>query len=354
MTPSRIEVTGPAQVAAWAARSLPPVEEVRAGVWSIPIPIPRNALRYTLCYAIEQGGRLVVVDPGWPTETGWSALTAGLAALGARTEDVVGVVVTHVHLDHHGLTTRLREACGAWVAMHSVEWNRLPTPTELGSASPREAAWLSQCGVPADERTALTLGADMIDHIAALARPDVLLAHGDHLPGDDRRLRVVWTPGHTPGHICLHDTVEDLVLTGDHLLPRITPHVGLNPYTTEPPLASYLRALGAMRDFASAEALPAHEYRFRGIPDRVEELLAHHEHRTQEILDVLAPNQPMTVWDVAERISWSRTWTEVTGAMRRAALAETAAHLQHLADEGSVLRRGEAPWRWRLAPTSLG
>ena len=76
-----------------------------------------------------------------------------------------------------------------------------------------------------------------------MAKPDILLEHGDLVPLPGRRLRAVWTPGHTPGHLCLHEEAGNLLLTGDHVLPRISPNIGLQPHAAEPPLAAYLRSL---------------------------------------------------------------------------------------------------------------
>ncbi|WP_312858511.1 MBL fold metallo-hydrolase, partial [Pseudonocardia pini] len=113
-----VEVVGTAQHRAWSERVLPPVERLAAGMWSVPVPIPDNPLRYTLCYLIPGDDGLVVVDPGWDTDEGWAALEAGLTAAGARTADVVGIVATHVHPDHHGLSRRLADRSGAWIGMH--------------------------------------------------------------------------------------------------------------------------------------------------------------------------------------------------------------------------------------------
>ena len=81
--------------------------------------------------------------------------------------------------------------------------------------------------------------ADMLG-VFRLAEPDVLLDDGDALDLPGRRVRVVWTPGHTPGHICLYDADHGVLLTGDHLLPRISPNIGLTPGSMDSPLASYL------------------------------------------------------------------------------------------------------------------
>jgi glyoxylase-like metal-dependent hydrolase (beta-lactamase superfamily II) len=339
-----MRVTGTAQRNAWLAREQPPTEEVRPDLWSVPVPIPDSPLRYTLSYVLVSGSGVIVVDPGWDTEPGWQALAGGLAAAGAAPADVTGIVVTHIHLDHHGLSARLRAASGAWIAMHPAERDSLPARLWSQADAPaRDRAWLHSCGVPPDVAAELAVTKDRMGPVLTMLEPDVLLEDGDLVPGTGRRLRALWTPGHTPGHLCLHEETEDVLLTGDHVLPRITPNIGLQPHTTEPALAAYLASLHQIAARDSAEVLPAHEYRFHGLADRVRILQAHHDRRCQEILDVLASVGPATVWQVTERLSWSRGWPAVKGFMRRAAIGETAAHLEYLTDRQQVSRAAGSP-----------
>jgi glyoxylase-like metal-dependent hydrolase (beta-lactamase superfamily II) len=127
-----------------------------------------------------------------------------------------------------------------------------------------------------------------------------------------------------------------VLLTGDHVLPRISPNIGLQPTAATPPLAAHLGSLQRAAAYDSAEALPAHEYRFAGLASRARMLQAHHDRRCGEILAALDRLGKATAWQLAQELSWSRGWAAVTGFMRRAALAETAAHLQYLADRGEV------------------
>jgi len=306
---------------------------VRADLWSVPVPIPDSPLRYTLTYLIAAEGGLVVVDPGWDTDPGWNALADGLKAAGASPADVTGVVVTHIHPDHHGLSARLRAASGAWVAMHPAERDSLAALRKQASdTADGDLVWLRRCGVPDDVAAELAVRVGSDHPFWGMTDPDVLLEHGDPVPLAGRQLRAVWTPGHTPGHLCLHEETENLLLTGDHVLPRISPNIGLQPHTAEPPLAAYLRSLEFVAAYDDAEALPAHEYRFHGLASRVRMLLAHHERRCDEVMAILGRLGPATTWQVTKELSWSRGWAAVTGFMRRAALAEAGAHLQHLSD----------------------
>lgn len=318
------------------------MEHLAGDLWSVPVPIPNNPLRYTLSYLVPVRTGWLVVDPGWDTEAGWDALTAGLAAAGAGVGDVRGVVVTHVHPDHHGLSARLQQA-GAWVAMHPAERDTLPQRTSTGGAADRRAAaerWLLRSGAPEREIAALLSGFPVDDSVVGvtLVEPDVLLEDGD-LVGE-RRLRAVWTPGHTPGHLCLQDLEAGVLLTGDHVLPRISPNIGLHPGTDEPSLANFLASLDRVAHYDDHEALPAHEYRFTGLAARARDLKEHHARRCQEVLDVVADLDAPTLWQLAERLTWSRPWSEI-GFMVFGALAETAAHVRYLADLGRIDWSGE-------------
>ncbi|GIF03288.1 MBL fold metallo-hydrolase [Actinoplanes siamensis] len=342
-----IVVTGVAQHEAWRARVLPPVERLTdgawtlpaagrltCGIWSVPVPIPDNPLRYTICYLIPGDDGVVVVDPGWDSDEGWAALRDGLAAAGATADDVAGVVVTHVHSDHHGLSKRLQDR-GAWVAMHPAERDAL-TP----GGSPAE--WLRAHQVPEDE-IAVLAGTIGQHRLSAPAKPDVLLEDGDPVPVKGRRLTTVWTPGHTPGHICLVEADAGVLLTGDHLLPRISPNIGLQRPGSSP-LEAFLESLTKVAGYDELEALPAHEYRFRGIAARARQLRAHHDQRCEEVVAVVDKLGAPTIWQLAAGLTWSRPWAQI-GAMRVGAIAETMAHVRYLADRGALRWSGEVVTR---------
>src|SRR3712207_2802603 len=207
-----VEITGTAQHEAWATRSLPPVEQVRDGLWSIPVPIPHNPLRYVSVHAFAlDGGGLGLLDTGWGSDESWAALTGGLAQIGAGIADVRGALVTHLHFDHLGLAARVREASGAWVAMHpaDVDVVRRLTTTEAQAAVDAEVAFLVGLGAPREEAESDVGGAENLSGFTRMAVADRLLEDGDRaeFPGWD--LRAVHTPGHTPGHLCFAEKRTD-------------------------------------------------------------------------------------------------------------------------------------------------
>lgn len=331
---------GTAQLAAWRRGMLPPVERLAGGLWSVPVPIPNHPLRYTLSYLVPGDDGLVVVDPGWDTEDGWQALTAGIGAAGATVGDVLGIVVTHIHPDHHGLSERLRAASEAWIAMHPAERDTLPQRVAQNSETlrlERATRRLRADGAPEREIRKLLkqLRADPMAGLTDMAEPDILLNDGDPVPLAGRRLNAVWTPGHTPGHLCLRERDARLLLTGDHVLPRITPLIGLQPNRDNAPLRQFLDSLDTASAFDDHQALPAHEYRFAGLAQRARAIQRHHERRCAELLAVVRAQGQPTVWELATHISWGRPWSEI-GIMRVAALAETAAHADYLVERGEL------------------
>lgn len=180
--------------------------------------------------------------------------------------------------------------------------------------------------------------------------PDRFIADGDRPLGRGSSLVARWTPGHTPGHLCFHETRHDLLLTGDHILPRITPNISPSAVQEEDVLGEYLRSLRAMKDLSVDEVLPAHEYRFANLPARVRSILDHHRGRLEEIVDVLLRQPGADTVTVAAGLAWSRDWSQMTGIIRRSAIGEAYAHLVHLEKLGILINTGVEVDSWAIQP----
>jgi glyoxylase-like metal-dependent hydrolase (beta-lactamase superfamily II) len=289
----------------------------------------------------------VLVDTGWDDPAAWDALAAGLTACGTSVGEVVGVVVTHHHPDHHGLSGQVREVSGAWVAMHAADAAivRRARETRPERWYAYMAAKLTAAGAPAEHVAPLRAarGRRTLPGLSP-ALPDREIVPGELLDLPGRRLRAIWTPGHTPGHVCLHLEEEHpahlpgrgRLFSGDHLLPEITPHIGLyedpDDATVTDPLGDYLDSLERVGRLAPAEVLPAHQHAFADAPARVRELLAHHEDRLTGLLSLLTT--PLTPWQLAERMEWNRPWDQIPYGSRHIAVSEAEAHLRRLVKLG--------------------
>lgn len=321
------------------------------GVHSVEVPIPDNPLGHTLVHVVDTDRGPVLVDTGWDDPEAWDTLTAGLTAVGVAVADIHGIVITHHHPDHHGLSGQVREASGAWIAMHAADAEivRRTRASEPGTWLNYLVDKLTAVGAP--EAHLAPLRAAAADRGrgrtvpgARAALPDREIVPGELLDLAGRRLRAVWTPGHTPGHVCLH--LEEnhpaglpgrgRLFSGDHLLPGISPHIGLyedpDADAVTDPLGDYLGSLERVGRLGVAEVLPAHQYAFTDAAGRVRELLDHHEERLTGLLGLLST--PLTPWELAERMEWNRPWDRIPHGSRTIAVSEAEAHLRRLVKLG--------------------
>ena len=330
-----MQVTGTRQREAWQLAEFPPVERVTGGVWSVPVPIIGNPLRYVLSYLIEHDAGFVMIDPGWNHPDSWRALATGLSECEIPLSAVTAVVITHAHPDHHGQSGNVRERSGAWVGMHPAEDAFLEMQGNRGIIHDGMRAYLRWCGAPTAHLDELVASRRQDGSVEPMVRADRMVEHGDLIDVPGLALRAVWTPGHTPGHLCFHDETRDLLLTGDHILPRITPNISSYDMTSNP-LDDYLGSLAKLRGIQPREVLPAHEYRFTGLDSRLDQLEEHHKERLAETLDILAGagRSGLTAWQIATGVTWSRAWSDLVSFQRQAAIGEVLSHLRQLQSRG--------------------
>ncbi|MET8985443.1 MBL fold metallo-hydrolase [Nonomuraea wenchangensis] len=313
-------------------------QDLGGGVWSVPVPIPGSPLGYTLVYAVESPKGPVLVDAGWNHPEAWQALSGGLATLGIDVSTVRGVVVTHFHPDHAGLAGQVREASGAWIAMHENDaaMVRLMHDFAGDEHTAFQSDMLLRAGADPSEARAASG-----ERPAPPAVPDRELRDGDLVDLPGRKLRAVHTPGHTPGHICLHLEDADRLFTGDHVLPDITPHIGIYPYDRHDvdPLGDFLESLERVGELGTLDALPAHEWIFPDVAARAAEIRHHHEEKLDSLLALLAGQpEPQTIWEVAAMMTWNKPWDTLPPMLRGMAAGEAAAHLRTLEARGRIRR----------------
>jgi len=341
------------------------VTEVAKDVLRMELPIRLPGLGHVNCYALVDDDGCALVDPGLPGPRSFAALEDRLRRAGFKVKDVHTVLVTHSHPDHFGGAVRLAKEAGARVVGHDSFFFGVPSPEDEAKASveDQEAALAAE----AYEREA-----DDEDRPSAAPPPPQRRRHrryrtpwGGRPPGPSRFARwvymamrkfrgiswvptitdpvtnlevlrlarreyfVVHTPGHTEDHICLHCPEEELFLSGDHVLPTITPHIGGMARSLDP-----LRTFYQSLDLCAAiphvgNVLPAHGHPFADLAERCHAIQEHHDERLETVKEIGRSLGPATVEAFSQRLFKERSW----GPM---AESETYAHLEHLRLAGSA------------------
>ena len=311
--------------------------EVLSGLYQLRVPIPNNPLGWVLPYLIPGDDGYTLVDSGWNTPEAFAALEDELRQLKLTFNDIKRLLVTHIHPDHYGLAGRIKEVCGAQVIIHQRERDlirsRYREPDQLLE---RMASWLHEHGVPDSEVDDLRGSSMPVRGYVVPVEPDAVLWGGETLDFGLYRFEVYWTPGHSPGHICFYERAQRVILTGDHVLPSITPNVGLHPQQMGNPLGDYLASLRRLEPLEVDDVLPAHEYSFKDLQGRLREIEEHHHVRLDEMLAIIGDGSA-TAYDVASRVVWATgTFDTFSFWMRRAAISETLAHLEYAVYEGRL------------------
>ncbi len=311
--------------------------ELLSGLYQLKVPIPNSPLGWVLPYLVRGDDGYTLVDSGWNTPEAFAALEDELREVGLTFEDIKRLLVTHVHPDHYGLAGRIKEVCGAQIIIHQRERDfirsRYRAPDELLE---RISAWLTEHGVPREEAADLQLSSMPVRGFVVPVEPHAVVWGGETIDCGLYKFEVYWTPGHSPGHICFYERAQRIILTGDHVLPTITPNVSLHPQQMGNPLGDYLASLQRLEPLAVDDVFPAHEHAFKDLQGRLREIAVHHEQRLGEMLAIVGDGRA-TGYDVASRVVWTTgTYQSFSPWLRRAAVSETLAHLEFAVYEGTL------------------
>jgi glyoxylase-like metal-dependent hydrolase (beta-lactamase superfamily II) len=306
--------------------------EVADGVVQVFLPLPMRPTIVNV-YLVRGGDEWTLVDTGMHTGDSLAAFRGALAEVGIAPTDIRRIVCTHHHMDHYGTSGPLRELTHAEVHLHPLEAERAATAHDVLGEDP---AFLRRNGIPeAPPEKQMPPMSHVVGNLYCPAIPDGLLADGDEVTlGDGRRLDVVWTPGHTPGHCCLFLEPDGILFVGDHLLPKITPHVGIGPHGPSNPLGDFLASHEKIKRLDARLVCPAHGGVYEDHRRRASQLIDFHRVRKLTMLDVIR-KRPCTAYEVALEafaISPSNRFQVM------AASSESLAHLELLRLEGRALR----------------
>ncbi|WP_310961495.1 MBL fold metallo-hydrolase [Nocardioides terrisoli] len=318
----------------------PGAYEVAPGVHRIPLPLPMDALRAVNVYVMETSSGLVLVDGGWAVPESRTLFEESLKELGYTIRDIRRFLVTHLHRDHYTQAYVVGQEVGAGVSlgigdkpsmdlMHDKDLHRDPNLDRLQLAGALELAQGWRSMMPADRPPMDDYGmpGEWLDR-------DLVIDLGE------RQLDAVATPGHTQGHYVFADHEAGLLFAGDHVLPTITPSIGFEPKWVDQPLRDFLDSLAKVRAMPDLTLLPAHGPTGMSSHTRIDELVAHHDHRL-ELCRAAVADGARTAWEVTGELPWTRRnrRREELGPFDAVMAAfETLAHLELLALQGTLAR----------------
>jgi len=332
------------------------VVEVAPGILRAQLPIELPGLGHVNCYVLPDERGAAIVDPGLPGAKTLKTLTSRLASVGIPIKRVHTVVITHSHHDHFGGAGWVRRESGAEVVTHRRfhTWFDRNEPPDLDvedvAAQPRQQSpwgvppWGGEAMRPPLRRRLQWGITRVIPQLARTPRPTRRLDDADTIRLGGREWVAVHTPGHTDDHLCLLDPANGVMLSGDHVLPTITPHIsGLG---TTDALADFFGSLDKVAAYGDevGVALPAHGYEIADVAGRARDIKAHHLERLERVRRASEEEgRPLTVREVSGYLFSPRA----QGPM---ADSETYAHLEHLCLLGEY-RRIERDGKYFYEPT---
>jgi glyoxylase-like metal-dependent hydrolase (beta-lactamase superfamily II) len=324
------------------------ITEVAPGVLRAQLPINMPGLGHVNCYILEDAHGVAIVDPGLPGRRPFTKLTERLASAGVPLRRVHTVIVTHSHPDHFGGAGWVRSETGAEIVTHErfrMIWDRNEPPdldvedVDVEASPPRRRPWDpppwgGQGHKFPFKRRIRMRAASLAPRFFKTPVPTIRVHDSQVIQLAGREWIGLHTPGHTEDHLCLYDPTEGVMLSGDHVLPTITPHIGgLNPHGD--PLLDFFESLDKVAGYGPdvKVVLPAHGHPFDDLAGRAKAIQEHHVQR----LDLLRRTtdelgRPASVQELSTHLFSPRA----QGAM---ADSETFAHLEHLRRAGELERR---------------
>ncbi len=314
-------------------------------VYQIRIDVP-FAVKFVCLYLFEIDDQKVLIDSGLNMGNWSKIFFSTLNDLGYSIQDIDYCLITHMHLDHIGLVRTLkRKNKNIKIIMNDITHQILQWETddenlgELKQQAKKVANLMIKYGLNADDGKRIVQFFTFWPRYLRYQKPDMIVHDGDTILND---LEIIWTPGHSFGHICIFNKEKKYLFSGDHILSRITPHIGnfIVPTTLSEKYAGYnfanilhhyLKSLDRIDELNAEIIFPAHQEIIFNPHERILAIKEHHKNRLSEISRVIK-NIPKTPLEISQ-IHFGKDLDEINLYM---ALSEVLGHLIYLENEGKV------------------
>ncbi|MDY6959746.1 MAG: MBL fold metallo-hydrolase [Halobacteriota archaeon] len=230
--------------------------QVCSNIFQIPLKMPFSATPSMNVYLIK-GDELALVDTGVGDRSSVGLISKEIESFGS-----LGMIInTHEHIDHIGGNARIKEITGASIAAHIKAAGLIGDPVTMNKR-----------GMPSIKPS----------------KVDIYLEDGEVIDLGSVKLRVIHSPGHSPGHICLYYEERKVLLGGDNILDTATTYVGSGAFGN---MTEYLESLNRLLKLDLDMILPAHGEVIREPNAKIRESIDHKLAREREILEVLGQGE---------------------------------------------------------------
>jgi len=330
-------------------RELARADRVLPGVWRLRLPLPWPGVPHVNAFAVAAGSGVVLFDAGLDEPGALAQLERALHAAGLRLEHVRLLVCTHAHADHHGLAGPIVDAAGCELWMHPAHGHATRAARNPERTLERRIEVARQSGVPeAALRGCREARAGRGVGIARVAEPDRDLVTGVAIETDLGAFEVHETPGHAPSHVVLHEPSTGLLVSGDHLLGRISLYFDYGH--TPDPVGEFLASLDTVESLGARLCLAGHGRPFRDVQAHIEGNRREVEAQLGRVRAGLrgGPRTPFELVSPLLELEPGHELNAMTGSF---GLTMVLCYLRRLEALGEArpLESGDDVERWRLA-----
>lgn len=283
-------------------------------------------------------------------ENGWKLIDTGLhdeRTVKKWEEELNGkkitdILVTHYHPDHFGYAGGLQEKLGARVFMSEIDANSGLSAWQedfLGELPDQYAL----AGIPIDIADGMVDNTrSFVSRVTPYPTVDHYFQEGEKIPIGKYEYEVIFTPGHSDGLVTFYNKEKNVLLSTDHILPKITPNISYWFHGDENPLKTYLASLEKIKKLDADLVIPSHGKPFHGANNRIDEIMEHHEERLARLLEIIKQGGTITIFEASEKLFNKKLNIHET----RFAVGETLAHLEFLRFKGECERalKDEVYW----------
>jgi len=307
------------------------IKEIAENFYMVTLPMPFRLEHVNVIILVHDKG-VALFDTGLNLAGSFSKLEDSLKTIGRSIQDIDRIFITHYHTDHCGMAGRIKEISGAVIHMSEIGKQIIQNHKDEKQVINKIKEFYVEQGLT---EKSVDILAGFLRHFKKATFPfqvdECLDYHRKYFIGDTA-FEVLPTPGHTRDHVCFFFQKEGILLSGDHILPEITPNLSPDLFCPEfRPLQSFLDSLAGIQDLPVERVFPAHGAPFSNLKKRIEEMKEHHRERKSLALDSVKGGPKATF-----RVSMDIFGENLSEFDKFLALNETYVHLVELIQEGII------------------